>query len=107
ELEAGAERVTVDPRDDRDGQTAERIATTMHQCDELACALPIQRYDLADIGAADKRALAGAGQDHQPQLRVRGEPAGGFDDLGHQRATRPGPLRRLADRPPRETPGFG
>ena len=56
----------------------------MDQGDELARALPIERRDLADIGAADKSALAGAGQDHQPQLRVRGKRVGGFDDLGHQ-----------------------
>ena len=43
----------------------------MDQGDELARALPIQRRDLADIGAADKSAIAGAGQDYEPQLRVR------------------------------------
>jgi hypothetical protein len=58
----------------------------MDQCDEVARALPIQGRDLTDIGAADKGPFAGAGQDHQPQLRVRGKPVGGFDDVGHQRA---------------------
>ena len=74
ELEPGAERVAVDPGDDRHRQAAERVAAAMHQGDEGARAGMVEGGDLADIGAADKGALAGAGQDHQPQRRVGGEP---------------------------------
>ena len=74
ELQPGAERVAVDPGDDRHRQAAERVAAAMHQRDEVARAVAVERRDLVDIGAADKGALAGAGQDHEPQLRVRGEP---------------------------------
>jgi hypothetical protein len=54
-----------------------------------------------------KGTLAGAGQDHQPQLRIRREPVGGFDDLGHQRAIEAVQLRRIVDRQSRETAAFG
>jgi hypothetical protein len=46
-------------------------------------------------------------QDHQPQLRVRGKPVCGFDDLGHQRAIEAVQLRRIVDRQSRETAAVG
>jgi hypothetical protein len=60
-LEPRAERIAVDPGDHRDRQAPKHIATAMHQGDEFARALPIERSDLADIGAADKSALTGTG----------------------------------------------
>ena len=69
---------------------------------KLARALVIERRDLADVGAADKGALAGAGQDSEPQLRVGGEPAGGLDDLDHQRPVEAVQLAGIVDRQPRE-----
>ena len=79
----------------------------MHQGNELARALLVERGQLADVGAADKSALAGAGQHYQPQLRIRGEVFGSFDDLGHQCAIEAVQLRRIVDRQSRETAAFG
>ena len=62
---------------------------------------------ISPISAPPINALAGAGQDHQPQLRVRGKLVGGFDDLGHQRAIEAVQLRRIVDRQSRETAAFG
>ena len=73
ELEPGAERIAVDPGDDRDRQAPKGVAAAMHGGDEPARAVPIERRDLADVGAADKGALTGAAQNNEPQLRVRGE----------------------------------
>ncbi len=78
----------------------------MHQCDEAARAIPVQCRNLADIGAADKGALAGAGQDHEPQLRVRGKPVGRLDDLAHQRAIEAVQLGRIVDRQLRDVAAF-
>ena len=58
----------------------------MHHRYEVARARVIEGGDLADIGPADKGAAAGACQDRQPQLRVRGECSNSLDDLAHQRA---------------------
>jgi hypothetical protein len=49
----------------------------MHRGNEAACAVPIERRNLADIGAADKGAFAGAAKDDKPELRILGEPRGG------------------------------
>src|SRR5206468_7263371 len=59
-LEPGAERIAVDPGDHRDRQAPKHIAAAVYQGDEDARAFPIERRDLADIGAADKGALTGA-----------------------------------------------
>ena len=74
EFETGAERVAVDARDDRHRQMAERGAAVMDQGDETARAGVIERGDLGDVGAADKGATAGAGQDREPQIRVGRHP---------------------------------
>src|SRR4029077_5471955 len=60
EFEAGTKCITVDPRDDRDGQPAERVAAAMDQRNEVTRAVPMQRRDLTDVGAADKGASPGA-----------------------------------------------
>ena len=70
----------------------------MDHGDEVARAVPIQRRDLADVGAADKSALAGAGRDQEANPGVRGELVGGLDDLGHQRAIEAVQLGRIVDR---------
>ena len=56
----------------------------------------IEGGDLGDIGAADKGASAGAGQDREPQLGVKGEPGDGLDDLAHQRPIETIQLARLS-----------
>jgi len=56
----------------------------MDHRDEVARARVIEGGDLADIGPADKGAAAGACQDRQPQLRVRGKCSNSLDDLTHQ-----------------------
>ena len=74
---------------------------------KLRALVAIERRDLADIGAADKGTLTGAGQDHEPQLRVRGKRAGGFDDLPHQAPVEAVQLGGVVDRQPRETAALG
>ena len=65
-----------------------------------------RRGELADVGAADKGALAGAGQDHEPQRRIGFELLDGLDDLGHQRPVEGVELGRVVDRQPREMAAF-
>ena len=65
EFQPGAEREAVDARDDRHRQAPAPVAAAMHQRDEVARAVAVERRDLADIGAADKGALAGPGQDRR------------------------------------------
>ncbi len=67
------------------GRRRTHVAAAMHHRYEVACAGVVESGDLADIGAADKRALAGTCQDRQPQSGVGGEPGNSFDDFAHQR----------------------
>ena len=78
----------------------------MHHRDEVARAVAVERRDLVDVGAADKGALAGAGQDHEPQRRVGFEPLDGLDDLDHQRAVEGVELRPVVDRHARQMAAF-
>ena len=83
EFEPGAERIAVDPGDDRDGEVTERVAALMHQGDKAARARVVEGGDLTDVGPADKGALASTAHHRKPQPGVHGKAADGLDDLGH------------------------
>ena len=107
EFEPGAERITVDPGDDRDGESAERVTALMHQGDEAARTRVVEGGDLGDVGAADKSALAGAAHHHEPQPRVSREPGDGLDDLSHQSPVQAVQLAGVIDRQMRDAAPFG
>jgi hypothetical protein len=67
----------------------------------------IERSDLADISPADKGAIPRHGQDREPQLRIGGQPACSFEELGHQRAIEAIQLLGVVDRHPRNGTTFG
>jgi hypothetical protein len=74
----------------------------MHGGNETARAVSIERRDFAYVGAADKGALTGAAEDDEPQLRLIGDPAGGLDNLLHQRAVEAVQLAGIVDCHPGE-----
>ena len=106
-FEPGAERIAVDARDDWHRQPAKRVAAAMDEGNEAARGGVIEGGDLGYIGAADKGASAGAGQDREPQLGVKGEPGDGLDDLAHQRPIETIQLGPIVDRQPRDMAAFG
>src|SRR5216684_3027071 len=106
EFEPGAERIAVDPGDNRHGEAAKPVAAAVDERDEIARAVLVKRRQLTDIGAADKRALAGAAKDHQAQRRIGFEKLDRLDNLDHQRAVEGVELCRIVDRQARDMPAF-
>ncbi len=67
----------------------------------------IEGRDLPDIGAADKGAPPGAGEDREPQFGVGGDLGHLRDDLLHQRPVEAVELGRVVDRQPRDAAALG
>ena len=63
--------------------------------------------NLVEVGAADKGALAGAGQDDEAQRRIVLELLYRLDDLDRQRAVDRVELGFVVDRDPRDIAAFG
>ena len=107
ELEPGAERVAVDPRDDRDRQAAERVAAAMHQRDETRARCRRSSAAISPISAPPTKARSPAPvRITSRSCRVGGELFGGLDDLVHQRAVEAVELGGVVDREPREMAAF-
>ena len=85
----------------------ERGAAVMDQGDETAGAGVIERGDLGYVGAADKGATAGAGQDREPQIRVGRHPGHLVDDLLHQPRIEAVELGGVVDRQPGDLAALG
>jgi len=67
----------------------------------------IEGRDLADIGAADKRPAAGAGEDREAQFGIGGDPGHRRDDLSQQRRIEAVELGPVVDRQPCDMTALG
>src|SRR5438552_3591534 len=85
----------------------ESVTAAMHEGDEFARAVGIERRELVDVSPADESALAGPGDDHQPQLRIDFERLYRFDDLDHQLAVERVELTGIVDDEPRQIAALG
>src|SRR5436309_3406048 len=100
-------RASLNPIAGGHRQPMESVAAAMHEGDEFTRAVGIERRELVDVSPADEGALAGPGDDHEPQLRIGFERLHRFDDLDHQLAVEGVELTGIVDDEPRQIAALG
>jgi hypothetical protein len=85
-FQTGAQRITVNPGNDRHRQSPQAIARVVNQREVAFGADAIERRHLVDIGAANEGRLTGAGEHQCAQVVAPGQRPDFSDEIGHQGA---------------------